>query len=83
MHYFPLPFADGREDNYIDVNEALLAGITVGAVEGLVSTPFELFKLRAQVTSAFHFPTSSSVTAKQSITPVKFLRGYTPYKKAW
>ncbi|KAJ8624483.1 hypothetical protein MRB53_033013 [Persea americana] len=75
-------YKDGREDNYIYVNEALLAGITVGAVEGIISTPFELFKLRAQVTSAFHFPTSSSVT-KQSITPVKFLRGCTPDKKAW
>lgn len=82
MHYLTIPFADGREDNYIYVNEALLAGITVGAVEGIISTPFELFKLRAQVTSAFHFPTSSSVT-KQSITPVKFLRGCTPDKKAW
>ncbi|GMH29738.1 hypothetical protein Nepgr_031581 [Nepenthes gracilis] len=51
-------YKDGREDNYVYVYEALLAGIAAGAVESLISSPFELFKLRAQVTSATRAPTA-------------------------
>ncbi|XP_042510420.1 uncharacterized protein LOC122085881 [Macadamia integrifolia] len=78
-------YKDGREDNYVHVSEALLAGIAAGAMEALISTPFELFKLRAQVTAAVHLPPSSSATANQVNTPViaRFLRGYTLDKKAW
>ncbi|KAI8027660.1 Histone-lysine N-methyltransferase EZ3 [Camellia lanceoleosa] len=41
--------ADGREDNYVHVSEAFMAGIAAGAVESVVSSPFELIKLRAQI----------------------------------
>lgn len=47
---------DGREDNYVYVSEALLAGIASGAMESIVSSPFELLKLRAQVSSAVRNP---------------------------
>ncbi|XP_043713753.1 uncharacterized protein LOC122662236 [Telopea speciosissima] len=78
-------YKDGREDNYVHVSEALLAGIAAGAVEAVMSTPFELFKLRAQVTAAVHLPASSSVTANQVNTPViaRFMHGCTLDKKAW
>ncbi|KAK1304995.1 hypothetical protein QJS10_CPB11g02372 [Acorus calamus] len=73
---------DGREDNYVYVNEALLAGIAAGAIEALVSTPFELFKVRSQASLALGLPTSRSARVVQSTTPVsKLLRGYTPEKK--
>ncbi|KAF8413272.1 hypothetical protein HHK36_001248 [Tetracentron sinense] len=78
-------YTDGREDNHVYVSEALLAGIAAGALEAFLSTPFELFKLRAQVTSASRIPNSRSVTAKQVSAPVvaRLLQGYTPLKKAW
>ncbi|XP_058075075.1 uncharacterized protein LOC131223639 [Magnolia sinica] len=78
-------YKDGREENYVYVSEALLAGIAGGAVEAVLSTPFELFKLRAQVSSAFRSPTSNTVEMKHCIAPTfsKLLRGYTPDKKAW
>ncbi|KAJ4963987.1 hypothetical protein NE237_023926 [Protea cynaroides] len=78
-------YKDGREDNYVYVSEALLAGIAAGALEALISTPFELLKLRAQVTAAVHLPASSSFTANQVNTPViaRLLRGCTLDKKAW
>ncbi|KAK1326288.1 UPF0426 protein [Acorus calamus] len=73
--------SDGREQHYVYVNEALLAGIA-GAIEALVSTPFELFKVRAQASLALGLPTSRSARVVQSTTPVsKLLRGYTPEKK--
>lgn len=80
-----LRFADGREDNYVYVSEAFLAGIAAGALEAVISTPFELLKLRAQVTAAVHPPASSSVKANQVNTLViaRLLRGCTLDKKAW
>ncbi|XP_010242261.1 PREDICTED: uncharacterized protein LOC104586661 isoform X2 [Nelumbo nucifera] len=76
---------DGREENYVNVSEALLAGIAAGALEALISTPFELFKLRSQVTAASRFPTSRFVSEKQVTSPMaaKLIRGYTPDKRAW
>lgn len=79
------PFlVDGREDNYVYVSEAFTAGMAAGALESLVSSPFELIKLRAQVTSASRFPSSTSVTEHRAAAPViaKLLRGYTPDNKA-
>ncbi|PIA32399.1 hypothetical protein AQUCO_04500183v1 [Aquilegia coerulea] len=78
-------YKDGREDNYVYVSEALLAGIAAGALEGFVSTPFELLKLRAQVTSASCLPKSASEIKQATSSPLitKLLRGYTPDKKAW
>ncbi|MCE2055524.1 hypothetical protein HAX54_042802 [Datura stramonium] len=71
-------YKDGREDKYVYVSEALLAGIASGAVESLVSSPFELIKLRAQVTSASRIPGSTSVVEKSIASPLmaKLLPGY-------
>lgn len=73
-------YTDGREDKYVSVSEALLAGIASGAVESLVSSPFELIKLRAQVTSASRNPSSTSVVEKAIVLPLmaKLLPGYSP-----
>ncbi|KAG6686554.1 hypothetical protein I3842_11G026000 [Carya illinoinensis] len=78
-------YKDGREDNFVHVSEALLAGIAAGAVESLISSPFELFKLREQVKSASPLQSSSSVTGKATVAPViaKLLRGYSPDNKAF
>ncbi|KAL5974977.1 hypothetical protein ACLOJK_031653 [Asimina triloba] len=76
---------DGREDGYVYLSEALLAGFAAGAMETVLSTPLEFFKLRAQVSSVFPFQPSNFVEVKQSLPPSisKLLRGYTPDKKAW
>ncbi|KAF7842636.1 solute carrier family 25 member 41 [Senna tora] len=54
-------YKDGREDNYVYVSEALMAGMVAGATETLVSSPFELIKLRAQVNSASFVPPGSTL----------------------
>ncbi|KAF3667027.1 hypothetical protein FXO37_10221 [Capsicum annuum] len=71
-------YKDGREDKYVYVSEALLAGIASGAVESLVSSPFELIKLRAQVTSASRIPSSTPAVEKAVVSPLiaKLLPGY-------
>ncbi|XP_068669199.1 mitochondrial tricarboxylate transporter 1 [Aristolochia californica] len=76
---------DGRVDDYLYVSEAFLSGLAVGPIEALVSTPFELFKIRAQVTSSSHLSNNTSLRAFQSTAPTisKLLRGYTPDKTAW
>nr|XP_018634603.1 mitochondrial arginine transporter BAC2 isoform X2 [Nicotiana tomentosiformis] len=73
-------YKDGREGNYVHISEALLAGIASGAVESLISSPFELVKLRAQVTSASRIPSSMSVVEKTAVSPLmsKLLPGYSP-----
>ncbi|OWM84232.1 S-adenosylmethionine mitochondrial carrier protein isoform X2 [Punica granatum] len=71
---------DGREDNYVYVNEALMAGFVAGATESLVSSPFELIKLRAQVTSASHVPSSTPSAKAASPFIERLLRGYSPNK---
>ncbi|KAK4359750.1 hypothetical protein RND71_021979 [Anisodus tanguticus] len=77
-------YKDGREDKYVHVSEALLAGIASGAVESLVSSPFELIKLRAQVTSASRIPSSTSLVEKAVVSPLmaKLLPGYSRDIKA-
>ncbi|KAL7082440.1 hypothetical protein ACP275_14G098700 [Erythranthe tilingii] len=55
-------YKDGREDNYVSVAEALMAGFVAGTTECVVASPFELIKLRAQVASAsptMHVPSVS------------------------
>ncbi|XP_051145320.1 uncharacterized protein LOC127261144 isoform X2 [Andrographis paniculata] len=47
-------FQDGREDDYVSVSEALMAGFAAGMTESFVSSPFELLKLRAQVSAVSH-----------------------------
>lgn len=76
-------FADGRKDNYVYVSEALMAGIVAGAAESLVSSPFELLKVRLQVTSASRVPSSrpSFERAGTSSITEKLLRGYGPDRK--
>lgn len=77
-------YKDGRKDNYVYVSEALMAGIAAGAVESLMSSPFELFTIRAQVTTASRISNSSTGLQKTSISSAvaKLLRGYSPDVKA-
>lgn len=77
-------YKDGREDNYVYVSEALMAGMVAGAAEALISSPFELMKVRAQVSSAIRVQTSTSVAENVTVTPVirRLLHGYTPDLKA-
>ncbi|XAR53081.1 hypothetical protein NMG60_11021481 [Bertholletia excelsa] len=63
-------YKDGREDNYIYVSEALMAGIAAGAVESLVSSPPELIKLRSQVTSASRIPSSTVAMENIAASPL-------------
>ncbi|XP_072956710.1 uncharacterized protein [Typha angustifolia] len=77
-------YKDGREDNYVYVSEALLAGIAAGAVESIACTPFELLKLRKQV-SVSRLKAATSGNVMQESTPLisRLLPGYTPDMKAW
>lgn len=77
-------YKDGREDDYVYVSEALLAGIAAGTVEAVMCTPFELFKLRNQVTSASHCRTMSPAQFAQEANPMipKLLPRYTPDARA-
>lgn len=77
--------ADGREDDYVHVSEALLAGLMAGAVESLICSPFELVKLRAQVTSAVRICRPVSVVGQEgALAPSmsRFLHGHTLDQKA-
>lgn len=77
-------YKDGRADNYIYVSEALLAGITAGAMESLVNSPFELIKLRAQVSSATRKLPNKMPTVNAALATVnsRLLQGFSPDKKA-
>ena len=77
-------FVDGREDNYVHVSEAFTAGMVAGAVESVISSPFEMVKVRKQVTSASLIPSSSFVAEKRAVVPsiARLLHGYTPDQKA-
>ena len=61
-----------------------MAGMAAGAVESVTSLPFELIKLRAQVTSASRISRATPATENKAVVPViaKLLRGYTPDMKA-
>lgn len=48
------------------LSEALLAGFASGTVESLVSSPFEMIKVRAQVASASHVTPPPSVVEKSA-----------------
>ncbi|XP_047318411.1 mitochondrial aspartate-glutamate transporter AGC1 [Impatiens glandulifera] len=52
-------YKDGREYSYVHTGEAFTAGMVAGAFESLLSSPFELVKLRAQVNSASWTPRST------------------------
>ncbi|KAL2519857.1 Mitochondrial substrate carrier family protein [Forsythia ovata] len=71
-------YKDGREDNYVHVSEALMAGLAAGSVESLVSSPFELIKLRAQVASASRIPRPPSLVETTVVPPLiaRLLPGY-------
>lgn len=75
---------DGREDNYVYVSEALMAGVAAGSMESLISSPFELIKLRAQVASVSRFPRLISTAESKAVSPLidKLLCGYSPDKVA-
>lgn len=77
-------YKDGREDNYVYISEALMAGMVAGAAEALISSPFELMKVRAQVSSVSRVQTSTSVAENITVAPVirRLLHGYTPDLKA-
>ncbi|KAJ0030319.1 hypothetical protein Pint_14057 [Pistacia integerrima] len=77
-------YKDGREDNYVYVSEALMAGMAAGAAESLISSPFELMKVRAQVSSASRVQSSSSVAENRTVALFtgRLLHGYTPDLKA-
>jgi len=77
--------ADGREDNYVYYSEAMLAGIAAGAVEAFLCTPFELFKLRNQVSSVVPSRPVSPANVAQESFPLlsKLLPGYVPDMRVW
>ncbi|XP_019171296.1 PREDICTED: mitochondrial arginine transporter BAC2 [Ipomoea nil] len=77
-------YKDGREDNYVYVAEALMAGIVAGAVESFVTSPFELIKLRSQVNSAYRCRDPALDIKRDAVSPLigRLLRGYTPNMKA-
>lgn len=77
-------YKDGREDTYVHVSEALLAGLAAGAVESFLTSPFELVKLRAQVTSASRIPSPTSLPKTTAVAPIisRLLPGYTPDMRA-
>jgi len=79
-----LHLADGREDNYLFGSEALLAGMASGAIESVISSPFELIKLRMQVTSASYVPSSNIALENGAHKPLiaRLLNGCYPDKRS-
>ncbi|KAK7407678.1 hypothetical protein VNO78_09688 [Psophocarpus tetragonolobus] len=77
-------YKDGREDNYLFASEALLAGMVAGAVETIISSPFELIKLRKQVASASYVPKSNYALEKGARIPLiaRLLNGSYPDKRS-
>lgn len=63
-------YKDGREDDYLLLSEALLAGFASGTVESLVSSPFEMIKVRAQVASASRNMATPSIAEKSVVPPL-------------
>ncbi|KAF5958890.1 hypothetical protein HYC85_006115, partial [Camellia sinensis] len=68
------------EKTIMCMSEAFMAGIAAGAVESVVSSPFELIKLCAQVNSASRILSSDTVTARTAVSPLlaRLLPGYSP-----
>ena len=79
-----LHMADGREDNYLFPSEALLAGMASGAIETVISSPFELIKLRKQVTSASYVPSPNFALENGARKPLiaRLLNGCYPDKRS-
>ncbi|KAG0460759.1 hypothetical protein HPP92_020624 [Vanilla planifolia] len=75
-------YTDGREDGYVYVSEAMLAGLAAGSLEAVVSTPFELVKHRKQVASTSKSSFLSAASAMKGSTNSKLLPRYTPDPKA-
>ncbi|KAH1133983.1 hypothetical protein AAZX31_05G110900 [Glycine max] len=77
-------YKDGRENNYLFASEALLAGVVAGAIEAVISSPFELIKLRMQVSSASYVPSSNFALEKGARTPLiaRLLHGCYPDRRA-
>ncbi|GAV73958.1 Mito_carr domain-containing protein [Cephalotus follicularis] len=75
---------DGREDSYVYVSEALMVGMASGAVESVVTSPFDIIKLRAQVTSASRISSSASCKENIAVAPTiaRLLHRYSPETKA-
>lgn len=71
-------YKDGRMDNYVYVSEALLAGMASGAMESCINSPFEMMKLRKQVSSAIHVPSNITPEAKPALASLnsRLLPGY-------
>lgn len=61
---------DGREDNYVYVSEGFLAGSAAGFLESIINSPFEIIKVRSQVTSGSKLPSSTSVTERKAVGPM-------------
>ena len=76
--------ADGRENNYVTASEAFLAGMAAGATETLISSPFELIKLRMQAASASYVPNSNFSLEEGARKPLiaRLLNGCYPDKKS-
>ncbi|KFK22902.1 hypothetical protein AALP_AAs72951U000200 [Arabis alpina] len=72
-------YKDGRHDKYVSASEAFLAGMVGGAAETVMSSPFELIKVRKQVTAASRAPNVASVAETAAVSPMitKLLRRYT------
>lgn len=75
---------DGRDYNYVHASEAFMAGLVAGATESLITTPFDMIKLRAQVASATRIPTSTLNKTENVVGPLvsSLLRRYSPDKIA-
>ncbi|XP_020574190.1 uncharacterized protein LOC110020433 [Phalaenopsis equestris] len=78
-------YTDGREDTYVYVSEAMLAGIAAGAIEAVVRTPSELVKHRKQAASTSNSSILRTIKSWPDSTSIvsKFLPRYTSDVKAW
>lgn len=63
----------------MSVSEAFLAGMVGGAAETVMTSPFELIKVRKQVTAASRAPNATAVAETAPVSPMitKLLRRYT------
>ncbi|XP_042051913.1 uncharacterized protein LOC121797195 [Salvia splendens] len=59
-----------REDEHLLLSEALLARFASGTVESLISSPFEMIKVRAQVASASGLTPRPSIVEKSAVPPL-------------
>ncbi|KAL9231037.1 hypothetical protein vseg_006308 [Gypsophila vaccaria] len=75
-------FKDGRVDNDVHVSEALMAGMVAGVGESFLNSPFEMIKLRKQVTAAIRIPSNRNSATKHAVAPAvsTLLPGYVPDK---